>query len=68
MHDPVGQALRGVFANLDELMALASQEETKGQVCAERIALGQMLSRCQLLVSFALSQDTPKLKVVSNVG
>ena len=67
MTDPVGQAIHGVFSNLDELMALASQEETKGQVCAEKIALGQMLSRCQLLVSFALTAYPP-MKVVSNVG
>jgi hypothetical protein len=64
--DQVGQAIRGVFASLDDLIALASRPETRAEVCAEKIALGQMLSRCQLLSSFALSQELNKFKVISN--
>lgn len=62
--DPVGQSIRGVFASLDELIALAADPETRAQVCAEKIALGQMLTRCQTLVSFALAQESPKFKVI----
>lgn len=64
--DPVGQAIRATFASIDDLIALASRPETRAEVCAEKVALGQMLSRCQLLASFALSQELVKLRVVGN--
>ncbi len=51
----VAMAINGVFASLDELIALAASPDTRAHVCAERIALGQMLTRCQTLCSFALS-------------
>jgi hypothetical protein len=51
----VGMAIRGVFASLDELIALAAATDTRSLVCAERIALGQMLTRCQTLCSFAMA-------------
>jgi len=51
----VGMAIRGVFASLDELIALAADAETRPYVCADRIALGQMLTRCQTLCSFAMA-------------
>ncbi len=51
----VGMAIRGVFASLDELIALAAAPDTRPYVCADRIALGQMLTRCQTLCSFAMA-------------
>ncbi len=58
----VGMAIRGVFAALDELIALAAANDTRPFVCVERIALGQMLTRCQTLCSFAMaSQPGPIL-------
>jgi hypothetical protein len=65
--DAVGYAIYQSFNAIDELILLANRDETKAQVCAERIALGQLLNRCQLLVSFALEQK-PGLMVVSNGG
>ncbi len=53
--DPVGQAIRAVFASLDDLIALAASPDTRDAVCEERIALGQMYTRCQTLASFALA-------------
>lgn len=63
----VGLAIQGVFASLDELIALAASPDTRDLVCAERVALGQMLTRCQTLCSFALA-NTPGPKVVINNG
>jgi hypothetical protein len=51
----VGMAIRGVFAALDELIALSASPGTRTLVCNERIALGQMLTRCQTLCSFAMA-------------
>lgn len=62
--DPVGQSLRSAFNALDELMVLASQQDTRAEVCREKVALGQLLTRCQLLAAFALAADPIKLKVV----
>lgn len=63
----VGLAIRGVFASLDELIALAASPDTREIVCSEHIALGQMLTRCQTLCSFALATK-PGPKVVVNNG
>ncbi len=52
----VGSAIQGVFGALDELIALAASSETRGTVIAERVALNQMLARCQLLASLADTQ------------
>lgn len=49
----VGCAIQSVFGGLDELIALAASSNTRGCVMAEKVALGQMLARCQLLASFA---------------
>lgn len=51
----VGSAIRGVFSALDELIALAASPDTRDLVCKEQIALGQMLTRCQTLCSFAMA-------------
>ncbi len=49
----VGSAIQGVFGALDELIVLAAATETRGCVIAERVALNQLLARCQLLASIA---------------
>lgn len=63
----VGSAIQGVFSSLDELIALAASPDTRELVCAERVALGQLLTRCQTLFSFAMA-TTPGPKVVVNNG
>ncbi len=51
----VGQALRAVLAAVDDLIILANIEQTRDLVCREKQALGQILTRCQTLCSFALA-------------
>ncbi len=62
--DPVGHAIYSVFSAIDDLIVLANQEATKKEVCNERVQIGQILNRCQLLASFV--RETPALKVVNN--
>lgn len=64
MDDTVGQAIQAAFSAIDDLIVLANQGSTRDQVCGERVALGQLMNRCQLLAAFALT--TPALKVVRN--
>ncbi len=51
----VGQALRAVEAAIDDLIILANIEETRQLVCRERTVLGTILTRTELLCSFALA-------------
>lgn len=51
----VGQAIRAVQAAVDDLIILANIEETRALVCRERIELGIMLTRIELLCSFAMA-------------
>ena len=51
----VGLAIRAVQAAVDDLIILANIEETRGLVCAEKIALGRIRTRVDLLCSFALA-------------
>lgn len=51
----VGQAIRAVQAAVDDLIILANIEETRALVCKERIALGQILTRTEMLCKFALA-------------
>jgi len=62
--DPVGQKIREAFSALDDLMVLANQEETREQFRAEKIAIGQLYSRCSLLASFALIKQPDGLRLV----
>ncbi len=51
----VGQAIRAVQAAIDDLIILANIEETRALVCKEKTALGQILTRSEMLCSFALA-------------
>lgn len=64
----VGSAIRGVFSALDELIALAASPDTRDIVCSERIALGQMLTRCQTLCSFAMATKPGPILVRERVN
>ncbi len=50
----VGMAIRGVFSAMDELIALANDHETRALVCDEKRAIGQLMTRCEVLCTFAL--------------
>lgn len=49
---------------LDTLACLAASSETAQHVMANRIFVGQILTRAQLLTSFLIAQETPQFKVV----
>lgn len=50
---------------LDDLMVLAAADDTAQHVMANRVFVGQILVRAQLVASFLMSKH-PQLKVVSN--
>lgn len=53
--DPVGQALRAAEAAIDQLVVLANRSDTRDQLCEEKRLLGQLLTRCEMLCSYALT-------------
>ena len=62
--DSVGRTLRDAFSAVDDLVILANREDTKAAVLAERVLIGQLMVRVQLLASFAMINTPGKLKVV----
>ena len=50
---------------LDQLVVLAANSETAHLVEAERVFIGQILTRAQLIASFLLARQ-PQLKVIRN--
>ena len=57
MTDPIGQALNSAFTALDDLIVLSANHETRALVGAEKIALAQLATRCQLLLALALEEN-----------
>jgi hypothetical protein len=55
-----------IIRDLDELIAFAANAETVDLVEGQRIGVGQIVSRAQLVASFLLSRNPNKLRVVSN--
>lgn len=62
----VGMAIRGAFAALDELIALAAQPKTRPHVINEKVMLGQLLTRCQTLASFSLTGNPSPFRMIRN--
>lgn len=56
-----------LIRELDELCAMAANVETVDLVERQQIAIGQMNTRVQLILSFLASRK-PRLTVVSNNG
>jgi hypothetical protein len=55
-----------LIRELDEFCALATNEETVDLIEREKIAIGQILIRAQLVASFLMARHPSKLRVVSN--
>jgi hypothetical protein len=53
----------GIIRELDEIVALAANPETVALVEQQRVAVGQILSRAQLIASFLMARQ-PQLKVM----
>lgn len=56
-----------VVRELDELCAMANNPETVDLVEGQKIGIGQIISRAQLIQSFLLARQ-PRLTVVRNNG
>jgi hypothetical protein len=68
-HEPVAQALNSILLVLDMIAAAALDSEDYAEVAAEEVALGQILSRTQLILSFIDAgqpdaRQPPHLRVV----
>jgi hypothetical protein len=55
-----------IVRELDELIAFAANPETVDLVEAQRVGVGQIISRAQLIGSFLMSRSPNKLRVVNN--
>lgn len=53
-----------IIRELDELCALASNHETVDLVDGQKIAMGQMQTRVQLILSFLLARHPGQLRIV----
>ena len=62
--DQMERRCDAIIRDLDELCAFASNSETVDLVERQRIAVGQMLTRVQLVAAFLMARQ-PALKVVS---
>jgi hypothetical protein len=63
--EPVGMALASIVRALDDVAGMAREPSTYKEVAAEEIALGQILSRTQLILSFIDSHnEAPKIRAV----
>jgi len=51
---------------LDELCAMARDEETQDLIAGQAIGIGQLAFRAQLILSFLEARKSPQLKVISN--
>ena len=56
-----------ILRELDEFCRLATHPETVDLMETQRIAVGQMLTRVQLIAAFLMSRQ-PRLKMVRNHG
>lgn len=55
-----------IIRELDELCRLATNAETVDLVEGQKIAIGQIVTRAQLVASFLASRRPSKLQIVSN--
>ncbi len=65
----LGMAMHLAFTCLDEIMAMAADPETTNLVKRERVHIGQLISRAELIAQFALKYPASpafKTKMVSH--
>lgn len=61
--EQIERKVDGIVRELDELCAMAANPETVDLVEHERVGIGQIISRAQLIGSFLMAR-TPKLRVI----
>jgi hypothetical protein len=58
-----------VLRELDEFMAMAANNETVDLIDSNRVLMGQIMTRAQLIGAFLMARNTkPGLRVVKNNG
>jgi hypothetical protein len=58
-----------VLRELDEFMAMAANSETVDLIDSNRVLMGQIMTRAQLIGAFLMARNTkPGLRVVQNNG
>ena len=66
-HKPVAQSVNSIVAALDEIASLALKEETRAEVAAQKVTLGRILSRTELILSFLDARrprNSPRMWIV----
>ena len=63
---PMRARIDFIVSQLDELMATASNSQTVDLVDSERVAVGQVITRAQLLGSFLMARQPTALRIVQN--
>lgn len=58
----IAQRLHSLISELDEFCAMAANPETVDLIEKEKIAIGQVLSRAQLITSFLMSHTPVKMR------
>lgn len=62
--EPVGQSINSILIAMDDLIAKASNPATTRDIAAERVGIGQIKTRCELLLSFL--ETSPSLRLIRN--
>jgi hypothetical protein len=55
-----------ILRELDEFCALATHHETIDLIEGQRIAIGQIMTRTQLILSFLQQRNLGRLRIISN--
>lgn len=66
--EQIEQRVDRMISELDELCRLATDPETVDLIAGQKIAIGQIVTRAQLVASFLMARHAPKLKMVQNNG
>jgi hypothetical protein len=71
MNDPIlteeekiGMRVDFIIRELDELCGLANAPETVDLIAPERVGIGQIITRAQLIASFLMSRQPTGLRMV----
>ena len=66
--EQIEMRIDSIVRELDELCRLASDPETVDLVEAQKVGIGQIVTRAQLVMSFLLAQKPAGLRMVVNHG
>ena len=62
--DKIARGLAAMLSEMDELVAMAADPTTVDLIESEKIAIGQILNRAQLIISFLSTSKPAPLRVV----